>query len=118
MRPTPPRTLRPAATSRSAAISLLLWSQPFDQMICIEWVAVDAEPVRAFPEAWQNAQPLDRGLGPSFGRIDPDELDLVPVVVALIFVMNHKDCRKRLVQSRLPFAPNRCPSSQPCLNGR
>src|SRR5262245_9004982 len=78
-------------------------------MICIERVAVDAEPVRAFPEARQYAQPLDRGLGLSFGRIDPDELDLVPVVVALIFVMNHKDCRKRLVQSPSPVRPNRCP---------
>ena len=84
---------------------LLLWDQAFGQMICIERVAVDAEPVRAFPEAWQSAQPLDRGLGLSLGRIDPDELDLVPVVVVLIFVMNHKDCRKRLVQSPSPVRP-------------
>src|SRR5215470_8987286 len=74
-------------------------------MICIERVAIDAEPVRVFPEAWQKAQPLNRRLGLGFGRIDSDELDLVPVVVALVFVMNHKDCSKRLVQSPSPVRP-------------
>src|SRR5262245_17054988 len=98
--------------------SLLLRSQPLDQMIRIEGIAIDAEPVRAFAEAWQNAQPLNRGLGLGFGRIDPDKLDLVPVVVALVFVMNHKDRSKRLVQSPSPIRPKTdAHSSRPCLNG-
>src|SRR5439155_25684979 len=95
-----------SAASPWAATSSLLRGQTLDQMICIERIAIDAEPVRGFAETRQYAQPLDRGLGLGFGRIDPDELDLVPVVVALVFVMNHKDCSKSLVQSPSPVRPN------------
>src|SRR5262245_57586676 len=107
-----------SATSHWLQPLSLLRGQTFDQMICIERVAIDAEPVRVLAEAWQAAQPLDRGHGLGFGRIDTDELDLVPVVVALIFVMNHKDCSKSLVQSPSPVRPKTgVRSSQRCLNG-
>src|SRR5947199_8897831 len=103
----------------AASLSSLLRDQTLDQMIGIERVAIDAEPVRAFPEARQSAQPFNGGLGLGFGRIDSDELELVLVVVALVFVMNHKDCSKRLVQSPSPVRPKTdVRSSQPCLNGR
>src|SRR6476469_8774971 len=97
----------------------LLLDQTFDPVIRIDRIAIHTEAVRPFAEARQHAQPLNRQFSLGFGRVDTNELDLVPIVVALIFVMTHKDCSKPLAQSASPRSPqDRCPPFATCPKGQ
>src|SRR5215510_1938603 len=93
----------------------LLLDQTLDPVIRIDRITINTEAVRPFAEARQHAQPLNRQFGLGLARVDPDELDLVRIVVALIFVMNHKNCSKPLAQSASPRSPqDRCPPFATC----